>query len=120
MGKVASRSVSFADLEEDDREIQDDNNNGVKDEDENDYNIDDYVSHGFYRDRLAEGFDKRAPTRLASNKPAYFPIDDSVTRTLTASKYSAKAIKYSITVAHAFFAGVTCATLDDAIAAAKQ
>jgi hypothetical protein len=84
-GKAASRSVSFADLEEDDKEIQDDNNNGVKDEDENDYNINDYVSHGFYRDRLAEGFDKRAPVRLASNTPAYFPIDDSVTRTLTAS-----------------------------------
>jgi len=53
--------------------------------------VGDYVSHSFYRNRIAEGFDKRAPSRLASNKPAYYPIDDSVTRTLTVSKYSAKA-----------------------------
>jgi hypothetical protein len=57
---------------------------------------------------------------LASNKPAYFPIDDPVTRTLTASKYSANAQEYSITVANAFFASVTRASLDDAISAALE
>jgi len=46
----------------------------------------DYVFHGYYRDCLAKGFDTRSPSRLASNKLAYFPIDDSVTRTLIASK----------------------------------
>ncbi len=51
---------------------------------------DDYVSHGMYRDIVAEGFDKRSPSRLAPKKPAYFPIDDPVTRNLAASKYSAK------------------------------
>ncbi len=61
------------------------------------------------------GFDKRTPSKLASNKPAYFPIDDSVTTTLAVSKYSAKAQEYLITVANAFFAYVTRATLDDAI-----
>ena len=43
-----------------------------------------------YRDIIAEGFDKRSPSRLASNKPAYFPIDDPVTRTFMAFKYLAK------------------------------
>jgi hypothetical protein len=57
---------------------------------------------------------------LAPNKPAYFPIDDPVTRTLTASKYSAKAQEYSITVANAFFASVTKASLDDAISAVLE
>jgi hypothetical protein len=57
---------------------------------------------------------------LAANKPAYFPIDDPVTRTLAASKYSAKAQEYSITVANAFFASVTRVALDDAIAAAIE
>jgi len=61
---------------------------GEKDDDE-DRGIesgDDYVSHGMYRDIIAEAFDKRPPSRLAPNKHAYFPIDDPVTRTLTASK----------------------------------
>ncbi len=43
-----------------------------------------------YRDIVVEGFDKRSPSRLASNKPNYFPIDDPVTRTLVASIYSKK------------------------------
>ena len=119
-GKAASRSVSFADLEEDDREVKDDDNNDDDGNNDSDYDVGDYVSHAFYRDRIAEGFDKRAPSRLASNKPAYYPIDDSVTRTLTASKYSAKAAEYSITVAHAFFAAVTRTALDDGIAAIKD
>jgi hypothetical protein len=57
---------------------------------------------------------------LKSNKPAYFHIDDPVTRTLTASKYSVKAQEYWITVANAFFASVTKTTLDDAISAALE
>ena len=120
-GKAASRSVSFAEFQEDDREVQDDDDDN--NDDDSDYEIgevDDYVSHLYYRDRLAEGFDKRSPSRLAANKPAYFPIDDSVTRTLATSKYSAKAAEYSITVANAFFASVTRAALDDAIAATRE
>ncbi len=87
---------------------------------EEEYCADDYVSHGYYRGIITEGFDKRSPSRLATNKPAYFPIDDSVTRNLTASKYSAKAAEYIITVANAFFASVTRATLEDAIVATKD
>ena len=113
-GKAVSRSVSFA--------------KGVdEEEDENDEDVyretdsgDSYVSHCLYRDIISEGFDKRSPSRLAPNKPAYFPIDDPVTRTLTASKYTAKAQEYSITVANAFFASVTRAALDDAISAALE
>jgi hypothetical protein len=74
-----------------------------------------YVLHTYYRDFIAEGFSKRSPSGLASNKPAYFPIDDPVTNELNASKYSAKATEYSIKVANAFFASVTKANLDDAI-----
>ncbi len=48
---------------------------------------DKYFSHSMYRDIIAKGFDKRFPSKLTSNKPAYFPIDDPVTRTLAASKY---------------------------------
>ena len=81
---------------------------------------DDYVSHAFYRDRIAEGFSNRAPSRLASNKPAYYPRDDPVLRTLVASKYSAKAAEYSITVANAFFTSVTRAAVDDAITATNN
>ncbi len=81
---------------------------------------DDYVSHALYRDIIAEGFDKSSPSRSAPNKPTYFPIDDSVTRTLTVSKYSAKALEYSITVANAFYSSVTRAALDNAIAAAIE
>jgi hypothetical protein len=113
-GKAASRSVSFA-KEVDEKEDENDD-----DEDRGTDSGDDYVSHGLYRDIIAEGFDKRSPSRLAPNKPAYFPIDDPVTRTLTASKYSAKAQEYSITVANAFFASVTKAALDDAISAALE
>ena len=78
------------------------------------------VSHGLYRDIIAEGFDKSSMSRLAPNKPAYFPIDDPVTRTLATSKYPAKAQEYCITVANASFASVTRAAQDDAIAAANE
>jgi hypothetical protein len=73
-----------------------------------------------YHDIITEGFDKRYPSRLVSNKLDYFPIDDPVTRTLAASKYSAKAQEYSITVANAFFASVTKVAMDDAIFAALE
>jgi hypothetical protein len=86
MGKVAERSVSF-DIKENDEEAIDENgDNDVNEE----YSADDFVSHGYYRDLVTEGFDKRSPSRLASNKPAYFPIDDFATTTLTVSKYSTK------------------------------
>ena len=81
---------------------------------------DDYVSYALCRDIIAEGFDKRSPSKSAPCKPAYFPIDDPVTRTLTGSKYSAKAYEYSITLANACFSSVTHATLEDAIAAATH
>jgi hypothetical protein len=81
---------------------------------------DDYVSHAMYRDIIAEGFDKRSLSRSAPSKPTYFPIDDPVTRTLTASKNSTKASEYSITMANAFFASVTCATFDYAMATATK
>ena len=75
------------------------------------------VSHAYYRELISEGFEKRAPSRQAPSKLAYFPIDDPVTRTLAASKYSAKATDYFITVVNALFAFVTKAALDDAITA---
>ena len=113
-GKAAARSVSFEKEVDDKEENEDDDDNFGED------GGDDYVSHSLYRDIIAEGFDKRSPSRSAPNKPAYFPIDDPVTRTLAASKYSAKAQEYSISVANAFFASVTRAALDDAIAAANE
>ncbi len=82
--------------------------------------MDDYVNHAYYHDKIAEGFCNRAPFRLASNQPGYFPIDDPVLRTLVASKYSAKATEYKITVVNAFFMSVTRATVDDAITATSD
>ena len=70
-----------------------------------------------YRDIIAEGFKRRSRSSMALNKPTYFPIDDPVTRTLAASKYSAKVQEYSISVANAFSASLTCLALDNAIAA---
>ena len=113
-GKAAPRSVSFVnEVDEKEGENDDDEDRGID-------NGEDYVSHGMHRDIIAEGFDKRSPSRLASNKPAYFPIDDPVTRTLTASIYSPKSHEYSITVANACFASVTRTMLDDAISTAFE
>ncbi len=92
----------------------------VAEESEEYEDVDDYVSHAFYRDRISEGFNSRCPARLAANKPAYFPIDDPVLRNLVASKYSAKAGEYAISVSNAFFTYVTRAALDDAIEATKE
>ena len=52
-GKVASRSVSFADLEEDDREVKNDDNNNDDGNNDSDYDVGDHVSHSFYRNRIA-------------------------------------------------------------------
>jgi hypothetical protein len=117
--KKNGRKVTFGGppLDQKEEQVHDDNN-----DDDHDGTMginvgDGYASHAYYRELIAEGFEKRAPARHAPSKTAYFPIDDPVTRTLNASKYSAKATEYSITIANAFFASVTKATLDDAIAA---
>ena len=110
-----SRRVTPSDAGSDDAESSEGEEEFVEYED-----VDDYVSHAYYRDRITEGFSNRCPSRLANNKPAYFPIDDPVLRNLVASKYSAKAAEYAISVANAFFTSVTRAAVDDAIAATKD
>ncbi len=95
-----------------------------KDDDDDDVSVNrsayDYVFHAYYRALIAEGFEKRAPSRKAPNKPAYFWIEDLVTRTLIASKNPVKATDYNITVANAFCASVTMSALDDAIEASSK
>ncbi len=111
------KKVTFVDrtLEQDEDNIGEDNCEGV--DAENGY-LDYDVPHAYYRELISEGFEKRAPSKLAPNKTAYFPIDDPVTRSLTTSKYTAKAIDYIITLAKDFSASVTTkAALDDAITA---
>ena len=76
-----------------------------------------YVPHVAYRDMIEEGFERKAPRLLTSNKPAYYAIDDSVTRSLATSKYSAKLTEYSLTVANAFFASVFHSATSDGNAA---
>ena len=58
----------------------------------------DYVSHAFYRQHIEDGFEKRAPPKLSLAKPFYYPIDDAVTRTLAASKYTSKLAEYTLSV----------------------
>jgi len=116
--KVAARNVSFA-KEVDGKEGENDEND-YNDDDRGIDSGDDYASYIMYRNIIAEGFDNMSQSWLASNKPAYFPIDDPVTRTLPASKYLAKALEYSSTVANAFFASVTRESLDYAIFAALE
>ena len=77
--KAVARNVSF-EKEVDERKEENDD----KDDNFGEDNGDDYVSLGLYRDIIAEGFGKRSPSRLAPNKPAYFHIDDPVTKTLAA------------------------------------
>jgi hypothetical protein len=58
-GKAASCNVSFANLIEDDMVVQDDADDDNDDDDDNEIGeVDDYVSHLFYRERLAEGLTK--------------------------------------------------------------
>ena len=77
----------------------------------------DFVSHAFYRQHIEDGFEKRAPPKLALSKPFYYPIDDAVTRTLAASKYTSKLAEYTLSVSNAFFASTTHAAAQDALAA---
>jgi hypothetical protein len=77
----------------------------------------DYVSHAFYRQHIEDGFEKRAPPKLSLAKPFYYPIDDAVTRTLAASKYTSKLAEYTLSVSNAFFASTTHAAAQDALAA---
>jgi hypothetical protein len=68
-GKVVSCNVTFAkevDEKEDDEDENPEDDLGI-------YNGDNYVSHGLYRDIIAEGFDKRSPSRLTSTSPLTSP-----------------------------------------------
>ena len=87
-GKAAARSVSFKKEIDDRKEVNDDDDDNFSED-----NRDDYVSHCLYRDIVAEGFDKRSPSRLAPSKPAYFSIDDPVTRTLANLKIFSKSTR---------------------------
>ena len=51
---------------------------------------DDFVSDAFYRQHIEDGFEKRAPPKLALSKPFYYPIVDAATRTLAPSRYTSK------------------------------
>jgi hypothetical protein len=62
---------------------------------EEDVDIEDFVSRAYYRDRIEEGFG-------GASKPFYYPIDNPVTRTLAASKYTGKLAKYALSVSNAF------------------
>ena len=75
------------------------------------------MSHAFYRQHIEDGFEKRAPTKLALSKPYYYPIDDAVTRALAASKYTIELAEYTLSVSNAFFASTTHAAAEDALAA---
>ena len=111
--KGKGKALAKQHITSDEDEFDNNHDNG---EDPLEYDdMDDYVNHAYYREKIAEGFCNRAPSRLASNKPGYFPIDEPLLRTLVASKYSAKAPEYTITVANAVFTSVTRATIDDAI-----
>ena len=66
-----------------------------------------FVYHAFYRQHIEDGFEKRAPPKLALSKPFYYPIDDVVTRTLAASKYTSKLAESTISVPNVFFASTT-------------
>jgi len=49
-------------LKEDDREFKDDDNSNDDNNGDDEYDAVDNVAHSFYRNRIAEGFDKRAPS----------------------------------------------------------
>jgi len=75
------------------------------------------VSHAFYRHHVEKGFERRAPPKLAFSKSFYYPIDDTVKRTLATSKYTNKLVEYTLSVSNAVFASTTHATAEDALAA---
>jgi len=82
---VKKKKVTFVDrtLEQDEDDISENNDEEV---DAGNGYMDSYAPHAYYREFIAEGFEKKAPSRLAPNKPADFPIDDLVTRSLITSK----------------------------------
>ncbi len=90
-------NVTYGDKreEEDEEQPSDDDDEGVGEQR--------FVDHTYYRHKIGEGFAQRQPSNLAPSKPAYFNIDDQVSRTLGDSKHAAKRQEYSITVANAFF-----------------
>jgi len=73
------------------------------------------VSHARYRKHIEEGFESRAPQKLAFSKPFYYPIDDTFTRALAASKYTSKLAEYTLSVSKAFLASVTHAVAEDTL-----
>ena len=93
-------------------------NNGSNNDDDDD---DDfavlYVDHTFYRHKIGEGFIQRQPSELAPAKPAYFNIDDQVTRSLNDTKTSARRAEYTVTVANAFYASIAHEAQKDAVEA---
>jgi hypothetical protein len=76
-----------------------------------------FVDHTYYRYKIGEGFAQRQPSNLASLKPAYFNIDDQVSRALGDSKYAAKRQEYSVTVTNAFFFSIANEAQKDALEA---
>jgi hypothetical protein len=78
--------------------------NGItSDDDDEDELATRFVDHTFYRHKIGEGFVQRQPSELAAAKPAYFNIDDQVTRTLCEVKTSARRAENTATVTNAFF-----------------
>ena len=107
-----------------DRTLEQDEDDITKDADEEggsgDGYKDCYVPHAYYLELIGEGFEKRSPSRMALSKPAYFRIDDPVTRSLTISKYTAKATKHITTVAKHIYVSIAKGALDDAITANNE
>jgi hypothetical protein len=93
------------------------NNGSTNDDDDDDELATLFVDHTFYRHKIGEGFVQRQPSELAPAKPAYFNIDDQVTRTLSEVKTSARRAEYTVTVANAFFASITHEAQKDAVEA---
>ena len=121
-GKEGARNGTRAQQEQEessDSEHEHDSNEegGTNDEGQTELDNEDFVSHAFYRQHIEDGFEKRAPPKLSLAKPFYYPIDDAVTRTLAASKYTSKLAEYTLSVSNAFFASTTHAAAQDALAA---
>jgi hypothetical protein len=79
--KKKGKKVAFGGppLEQEEEEGLDDNNDDHDDDAAGTIAVDGYVSHAYYRELISEGFEKRAPSRQAPSKPAYYPIDDPST-----------------------------------------
>jgi hypothetical protein len=121
-GKERARNNARAQHEQEessDSEHDDESNEerGTNDEGQKELDNEDFVCHPFYRQHIEDGFEKRAPPKLALAKPFNYPIDDVVTRTLATSKYTSKLVEYTLSVSNAFFASTTHAAAEDALAA---